>query len=243
MTATKPKIILDRRAGASYNMKRDQALFDALESREDGRRAATSRPEAVLRIYGWNKPSISHGYGLKPEKYLDLTALAREGWQLVKRPTGGGIVFHQTNDVSFCLVAPLGESAPKDPDCYIKILAEMILEQLVRSGIQAELATEGTDRPQLRAFCFSHSEKFEIVVQGKKLVGFGQKIGRQAVLIQGNLLVDQPPDQPETRDRAIGLSQILDRTISFDAARQIIYTSASAWPMKENAPASPSKIF
>lgn len=242
------KTIKDRRGGAAYNMKRDQSLFEELENRAEVGGTAPSQaeavqPGAVLRIYGWNKPAVSYGYGLKPEKYLDLPKLEKDGWVPAKRPTGGGIVFHQTNDVSFSLAAPLTEAVRKDPQHYIRILAELILKQLQLAGIRAELMSTGQDRPELRAFCFSHPEKHEIIYDGRKLVGFGQKVGRRAVLVQGNLLVDPPPDHPETRDKAISLSRIKGQNISFDEARQIIYTSASAWPMKENAPTSLSKIF
>lgn len=243
MTAERLKIIKDRRGGAAYNMKRDQALFEELENASDAKPGSASLSGPTLRIYGWNKPSISYGYGLKPEKYLDLPALEKAGWVLVKRPTGGGIVFHQANDVSFSLIAPLNEAVKKDPQYYISLLAGSIHRQLVKIGIEAELMAKGKDRPELQAFCFSHPEKHEIICRGKKLAGFGQKAGRRAILVQGNLLVDPPPERPETLGKAISLSQLKGQNVSFDAARQIIYTSASAWPMRENAPPSPSKIF
>jgi lipoate-protein ligase A len=58
---------------------------------------ALANPTPTLRFFQWDKPTVSYGHLMSLENG-------------VKRPTGGGIVYHETTDLSFSLVWPRGQN-------------------------------------------------------------------------------------------------------------------------------------
>ena len=76
------RILSTTNTTAQENMSRDTSLLESLKE------------DPILHLYGWKSPSITYGYFIKPEKYLDLRAISKHGISLARRPTGGGIVFH-----------------------------------------------------------------------------------------------------------------------------------------------------
>src|SRR5579872_4776074 len=80
---------------ADVNMAIDAELLESLESRR----------EPLLHLYEWKDRSATYGYFVKPEEYLDLAAVKRRGLNLARRPTGGGIIFHEW-DLAFSVLVP-----------------------------------------------------------------------------------------------------------------------------------------
>ena len=101
----------------------DEALFDSV--------AVPS-----IRFYRWNSPALSFGYF---GKFADVANYASER-DLVRRWTGGGVVFHG-EDLTYAIVIP-----PSDPvfsessrSIYAAIHAAL-RDALVANGEPAELA-------------------------------------------------------------------------------------------------------
>src|SRR5262245_8608200 len=80
---------------AIKNMAIDQKLLSTLQS--DGL--------PILRFYDWAFPSATHGYFSSPDGLLNMQAVNSYGLQLAKRPTGGGIIFHEY-DFTFSFLLP-----------------------------------------------------------------------------------------------------------------------------------------
>src|SRR6266850_3451581 len=78
-------------ADAATNMAVDEVLL----------RTAAQRGRALLRVYSWLKPAVSIGYFQKFP-----TELASK-FEIVRRPTGGGLVYH-ADDTTFTVVVPPG---------------------------------------------------------------------------------------------------------------------------------------
>ena len=74
----------------AWNMAADEALLQNAP--------ATGTP--LLRCYAWDRPAVSIGYVQR----LDA---APEGFAAVRRPTGGGIVYHDY-DFTFSVAFPMG---------------------------------------------------------------------------------------------------------------------------------------
>src|SRR5437867_3091333 len=90
--------ILDTQCNpAEENMRRDGELLQNLGDKP------------ILHLYDWSTPSLTYGYFIRPEKYLNLQELQKQGIAYAKRPTGGGIVFHIW-DLAFSFLMP--SSAP-----------------------------------------------------------------------------------------------------------------------------------
>src|SRR5262245_66240639 len=77
----------------AFNMAVDEALLEAMPRLQ----------EPVLRFYGWTEPAASFGYFQKFSEVERATLLR----PLVRRPTGGGLVPHET-DWTYSLVFPTG---------------------------------------------------------------------------------------------------------------------------------------
>jgi lipoate-protein ligase A len=175
---------IDSPQNATANMQKDVALFDAHEAR-------ASR-NIHLRFYSWDKPAVTFGYAQKPEKTIDLKKAKKLGVETAKRITGGGLVLHQPNELTYSLVAPLA-ALPRGilPSC--NFISEIFIRALQKIGVQAELAARaGFNGEYARDICFARPTKYEVVCGGQKLLGSAQKRGRHSLLQHGSLALEPP---------------------------------------------------
>ncbi len=169
----------------AWNMAVDEALLLGVA-------AGTSPP--TVRVFGWQPPTVSTGHSQDVESELDLDACAAAGVGVVRRPTGGRAVLH-AGELTYAVVAPagvlpLGNSIMED----YRVIAGGLIEGLSILGVTAELATVVTD-PRGEGDgpsppCFVSAGRYEIVVDGRKLVGSAQRRSSGAVLQHGSLLTD-----------------------------------------------------
>ncbi|MDR1453950.1 MAG: hypothetical protein LBJ25_08275 [Candidatus Margulisbacteria bacterium] len=189
---------IDAPQSAAANMQKDAVLFAAQEAR--------AVKNIHLRFYSWDRPAITFGYAQRPEKLLDLPQAGRLGVETASRITGGGLVLHQPNELTYSLVAPLA-ALPDGilPSC--NFISEIFIKALRKIGAAAALAARavGDCKPVReqsrtavftgeydRAVCFARPVKYEVVCGGKKLLGSAQKRGRHSLLQQGALALDPP---------------------------------------------------
>ena len=166
---------------ALQNMRQDEADFAAAED----------YPQARLRFYSWSRPAITCGYAQRPDKLIDTARATALGVELASRITGGGMVFHQPGELTYCLIAPLG-ALPEGilPSC--NFISGILLRGLHKLGIPAALAARAGDTGRQRDICFLRPAKYELTVHGKKLIGSAQKRGRRALLQHGSLPLEPP---------------------------------------------------
>ena len=88
---------------AAVNMAIDEALLETAET-------------PSIRFYKWDHPALSFGYF---GKFADVASHAPER-DLVRRWTGGGIVFHG-DDLTYSIVIP--EAAPAFSEYFFSITA------------------------------------------------------------------------------------------------------------------------
>jgi lipoate-protein ligase A len=157
-----------------YNMALDEALMEC--SAEIG--------APVLRFYGWSEPAASFGYS---QHYSDIekATLLRP---LVRRPTGGGLVPHDS-DWTYSLAFPPEHFwyHYKAVESYERVHA-WIQDAFSRIEVVTTLSP-GTPKA-LPGQCFIGSEKFDVLWFGKKIAGAAQRRSRKGLLIQGSI---QPP--------------------------------------------------
>jgi lipoate-protein ligase A len=175
---------IDAPQNAAANMQKDAALFAAHEAR--------AAQNIHLRFYSWLRPAVTFGYAQRPEKLIDLKKAAALGVETAPRITGGGLVLHQPNELTYSLIAPLAV-LPEGimPSC--NFISEIFISALRKIGIAAELAARaGFDNKCERDICFARPVKYEVVCGGKKLLGSAQKRGKYSLLQQGSLPLAPP---------------------------------------------------
>jgi len=161
---------------AAVNMAWDEALLEA----------APGIGHPVLRCYAWREPAASFGYF---QKYAAVAALTQLR-PLIRRPTGGGLVPHDA-DWTYSLTVPT-----KHPwyelraEASYRAMHEWIQRALSRMGIATDLAAIA-HRPAVGQ-CFVGAERFDVLLQERKIAGAAQRRTRDGLLIQGSI---QPPAQ------------------------------------------------
>jgi lipoate-protein ligase A len=172
-------------AGGAWNMGVDEALLaSALRTRQ-----------ASLRLYGWQGPWLSLGYGQTPDPER-LAACRRAGLGVVQRVSGGGAVLHGA-DLTYCVAAP-SELLPGDLSASYALVADGLVEGLRELGVQAHCA--GSRQAERRFDCFATTGAHEIVVGPHKVCGSAQRRVRGGVLQHGSLRLE--PDPPGMRQFA-----------------------------------------
>ncbi len=173
----------------------------ALESME-----SDQNEPPLLRFFQWASPAVSYGYLLDPEKVKDF-ARKNGNFPIVKRPTGGGAVVHQTTDLSISLLWPRrqGIFPDKPRECY-KAIHKLLIDcfgkmnhstpnfQLWVASCGATRETwSGTRRnpKQTVPVCFEEPVCDDVMLNGEKIIGGALRLTRKAILYQGNIQWDR----------------------------------------------------
>ncbi len=221
-----------------YNMALDEALADSVRQ---------GRSPATLRFYGWNPPAISLGYNQRAEE-IDHAACAAAGIDVVRRPTGGRAVFHK-DELTYSVIArddhPLLGGAVL---ATYRTIAGALVAGLRGLGIAAEIVRSEAGAPggQRAASCFAAAGRYEVTVNGRKIVGSAQRRIDGVLLQQGSLLLAQSQQVPalglQDCGAAVTAAQVLSRPVSFgEAAETMAAGFAQAWGVSLEAGAVSSR--
>jgi lipoate-protein ligase A len=127
----------------------------------------------VLRFYNWKAPGITFGYSQRRKAVTEaVTAAGSPITDIVRRPTGGGIVFHET-DLTFSFVFH-SPGVYFEPGKIYDRLHKAINAEYARLGISFDLLNEKTrdyavNDPVMN--CFSKPVNMDILYNGKKVLG------------------------------------------------------------------------
>ncbi len=150
---------------------------------------ASSRP--VLRLYGWDPPALSLGRFQKAAEVLDLERCRADSVAVVRRVTGGGVIYH-ADELTYSLVCAPGQIPPaasiKDS---FRVLTGFLLAFYRRLGLDAayaaDTAPEGTRLGERTAFCFAGKESFDILAGGLKIGGNAQRRLKGVIFQHGSI--------------------------------------------------------
>jgi lipoate-protein ligase A len=172
------RLILDPALSGAENMARDEALLRAAEQADEF--------TPVLRLYGWNEPSLSIGYA------QDAAAFKSMGLPVVRRITGGRAVLH-ASEVTYSVTAPVsGPLFSGGAGRAYSVLSGCIVAALKDIGVEAELARGRRTgaRESGKEACFYAPSRFEVMAGARKLVGSSQRRFKRAFLQHGSILMD-----------------------------------------------------
>lgn len=148
--------------------------------------------EAVLRVYGWSRPTLSFGRHESVRGRFIPETLERERVGAVRRPTGGRVLMHD-REVTYSVTAP-APASERLKESYQRINA-ILISALGRLGVAVgEAPPSARPRRPGGAACFAEPSAGELVAGGRKLVGSAQLREDGALLQHGSILIDD--DQP-----------------------------------------------
>ena len=169
----------------------------------------TSLP--VLRLYGWNPPTLSLGRFQRAAEVLDLERCRADGVAVVRRVTGGGVIYH-ADELTYSLVCSPSQIPPASSikDSF-RVLTGFLLAFYRTLGLEpayaADVVTEGTRLGERTAFCFAGKESFDILAGGLKIGGNAQRRLKGVIFQHGSI--------PLYNRAATGLTYMRDRTSKY----------------------------
>ena len=145
----------------------------------------------VLRLYGWNPPTLSLGRFQKAAEVLDLERCRDDDVSVVRRMTGGGVIYH-ADELTYSLVCAPGQIPPASSikDSF-RVLTGFLLAFYRALGLDAayavDAAPEGTRLGERTAFCFAGKESFDILANGRKIGGNAQRRLKGVIFQHGSI--------------------------------------------------------
>ena len=216
-------VVIDGAGAGADHMHRDADML---------RRCASGALLKAIRVYWFAPPCLSLGR-LEPESDVNLEARARDGIDVVRRPSGGRAVLH-SDEVTYAVVCRVD-----DPDFGGDVMTSCArIHAAVATGLRRLGVTTmphqispGTRREAqaaaARADCFARPAAHELLdASGRKLVGSAQARRGRALLQHGSILLSpsRAADylRPEvageadsaSREPSPGLRSLLGRDVS-----------------------------
>jgi lipoate-protein ligase A len=227
------RLLITKTTNGPMNMAVDHAIMEAV---------AEGRVPPTLRFYAWEPPCLSLGY-TQPASDIDQQRLNANGWQLVRRLTGGRAILH-TDELTYSVAVQADNPivAGDIVESYRR-LSRALLDCLHTLGADVESEKRAADQPHTKGpVCFEVPSHYEITANNKKLVGSAQVRKMGVVLQHGSLpltgditricdaLVFPDEDQREhvrerVQRRAATLEEILNRSISWNEAADTLANS------------------
>lgn len=145
----------------------------------------------VLRFYSWNPATLSVGYFQKIKGKINLEAVQKHGFGLVRRPTGGRAVLHDKELTYSVIVSEQHNSMPASVTEAYRVISQGLLEGFLGLGVQAEFSIpEGKLEQTGSAVCFDEPSWYELIVEGRKAAGSAQTRQKGVILQHGSIPLD-----------------------------------------------------
>jgi lipoate-protein ligase A len=168
---------------AALNMAIDEALLETTEI-------------PSIRFYHWASPALSFGYF---GKFTDVERHATER-DLVRRWTGGGIVFHG-DDLTYSIVIPASDLAFTESSMSIyESVHRALADVMIATGEETVAMCARRDAlPRVRDMrkhvppisdsqhCFANPVRADVMINGRKIAGAAQRRTRRGLLQQGSI--------------------------------------------------------
>lgn len=191
---------------AYLNMAIDEAVSEAVGG----------GAEPTIRFYGWAPSAVSIGYFQQIGVETDMRNCAEIGVDIVRRRTGGGAVFHDSQgEITYSVIA--GEDLfPRDILESYRLICGWITDSLLSLGIKSEFKPIN-----------------DIVVGGKKISGNAQT-RRGGVLLQHGTILHSVDAQkmfsvlrvPDEKIRDKMITSVRERVTSISQQRVVSWGEA-----------------
>lgn len=174
------KLIRSCAASADYNMALDEKILT--QYLDDG--------IGLFRTYRWQGPSFTYGFHQDPRSQIDLARCASDGIQVAKRITGGGILFHH-DEITYsfvCNKADVGE--PEGMFVSYREICAFLMRFYKSLNLNPMFALQEKNfrnRSVVHQLCCASNEKYDIVIDSRKIGGNAQKRKRHVGFQHGSI--------------------------------------------------------
>lgn len=206
------RVVVSEPCSGARNMAVDEAIFRA---RAEGAVSPT------LRLYRWSPPTVSLGRFQELDERIDVAAIDRLGYGLVRRPTGGRAILH-ADELTYSVA--VREEDIEGGGALMSSYREIsrgIEAGLGLFGMETALGTEpGEKRESLPTICFAKAARCDLVSGGRKVVGSAQTRSKGAILQHGSIpltidlgellevLPGRPGEEHEARRRKVAAAAV-----------------------------------
>jgi len=144
-----------------------------------------------IRFYRWRSPALSFGYF---GKFSDVATYAAER-DLVRRWTGGGIVFHG-DDLTYSIVIPMSDAVFDESSIGIYEKIHRALADALNGVGERAVVAGGVDPGGIALSkhaaasgynCFANPVRADVMMNGRKIAGAAQRRTRRGLLQQGSI--------------------------------------------------------
>lgn len=165
------RLIIDGAREPEINMALDEAIMLRMAEKE-------SAP--TLRIYRWLYPCVSIG------RFQSIGEVGN--FPIVRRPTGGGSVYHNEDGFTYSLIyrEDSGAVARGTAASYLQI-HEAVAAALNGLGMEAGLYSPVSKRGKAFGACFASPVESDVICGGRKVAGAAQRRRFGVVLHQGEI--------------------------------------------------------
>ncbi len=142
----------------------------------------------TLRTYRWAETTLSVGCFVSNKDLRNICSSERE-IPVVRRWTGGGCVRHEKGvDFSYSLIVPSSIPVARWPPLEVYGWVHGRLARALREeGFVAELVSMKGAASARSRDCFASPVECDVVMDGRKVAGAGQKRTKRGLLHQGNV--------------------------------------------------------
>lgn len=176
-----------------YNMALDEAIL------------TVGMP--TLRFYTFTPPAVTLG---KFQKF-NIEEFPKN-IDIVQRLTGGRAVMHK-GDLTYSLIVQTGSFLGEKAFEVYKKTGEIFQSGLNLIGIPAELVKSKLNPNYAgKMSCFSASARYELQINGKKILGSAQRVQDGMILQQGSLFIDSEDNEFQQ----LGLNQIMGKEFKIE---------------------------
>ncbi len=184
--------------------------FDVFEQMAADEAACEALPAPfTLRFYNWKSPGVTFGYSQRRKAVGEaVSAAGKNIADIVRRPTGGGIVFHES-DLTFSFVFP-SPGVYFEPGKTYERLHRAIGGEYARLGMPFGLLDEKTKDYSVNdpvMDCFSKPVDKDILYNGKKVLGGALRKLGDYMLYQASF------QAPDARSNAAGHKNAVIRAL------------------------------
>ncbi len=173
------QIYYTQKKSAKEIMEKDTFFLDNLKD------------EPILHFYEWENDSLTYGYFIEIEKYIDLKKAEEKKLSLAKRPTGGGIVFHLW-DLAFSFLMPSSNKNffinPIDNYKFVNSITLDAIKDFLNDGFLLE--KEDLEKKMYENFCMAKPTKYDLIYSDKKIAGASQRKKKNGYLHQASICLE-----------------------------------------------------